>query len=220
MIYLILFFLEITILFLLSRTVSKNLFKFMSINLFSFIFSPGIILHELSHLLVATILLVPVGDLDFTPRKNGNSVRLGSVEIVKTDPIRRSLIGVAPVLIGLMVVVGIVYLFSSNIVFFQNKGIYILIIAILITAYLLFAISNTMFSSNRDMEGTAEILITLFIVFVATYTLGFRPPSLALNRVFAKELTGIIQSSAVFLLAPVSIDLFILGAIRLFSGKR
>jgi hypothetical protein len=220
MTYFVLFSLEIVILFLLSRSVSKNLFKFMSINFFSFIFAPGVILHELSHLLMATVLFVPVGDIDFTPRKNGNSVKLGSVEIVKTDPIRRSLIGFAPVLVGLMVTVGIAYLFSSNIVFLQSQGVYIFIAAILVATHLLFTISNTMFSSSRDMEGTAEILITLLIIFAVAYFLGFRLPLSILNAIFTKEFIGIIQKSTVFLIVPISIDLFILGAIRLFSGKR
>jgi hypothetical protein len=220
MTYFVLFFLEVAILFLLSRTVSKNLFRFMSMNFFSFIFSPGIILHELSHLLMATVLFVPVGDIDFTPKKNGNSVKLGSVEIAKTDPIRRSLIGFAPVLVGLIVVVGIVYLFSSNILFFQDQGIYVFVVAILAVVYLLFAISNTMFSSSRDMEGTAEILITLLIIFAAAYFLGFRFPLSVLDKIFTKEFVAIVRNSTIFLLAPIGVDLFVLGVIRLFSGKR
>jgi hypothetical protein len=220
MVYFILFFLEIVILFLLSRSVSKNLFKFMSINFFSFVFSPGIILHELSHLLMATVLFVSVGDLDFAPRRNGNGVRLGSLEITKTDPVRRSIIGFAPVLIGLTVVVSVVCLFSSNIIFFQNQGVYIFLIAILVAAYLLFVVSNTMFSSKRDMEGTAEILVTLLTIFTASYFLGFRLPLPILNKIFTKEFANIIQSSTFFLLAPISVDLFVLGTIRLFSGKR
>ncbi|MBF8250153.1 MAG: hypothetical protein HW400_754, partial [Candidatus Levybacteria bacterium] len=127
MIYFALLFVEIIILFLLSRLVNKTLSKFLSINLLSFIFLPGIIVHELSHLFVAMILFVPVGEMEFVPKKHGNSVKLGSVEIAKTDPIRRSLIGFAPVFAGLGFVVGAVYLFSINFLFFQNQNLAVFI---------------------------------------------------------------------------------------------
>ena len=216
MIYFVLLCAEIAILFLLSRAMSKNLSGFMSINLLSFVFLPGIIIHELSHLLAAAILFVPVGDMEFTPQKSDNGVKLGSIEIAKTDPIRRSLIGFAPVFVGLMLVVGSVYLFSSNLSFFQNKDLYIYVIVILILVYLLFAVSNTMFSSSRDMEGAVEILITLLIIFGAAYILGFRPSSAVFDKMPTKEFIGIIQKSTVFLLAPIIIDLLILGIIKIW----
>ncbi len=219
-IYFVLLFVEIVILFLLSRSMSKALSKFMSINFLSFIFLPGIIIHELSHLLIAAIMFVPVGDMEFTPKKNDNGVKLGSVEIGKTDPIRRSIIGFAPIFVGLMIVVGTVYLFSSNISFFQNKDPYIYITVILILIYLLFAVSNTMFASPRDMEGTVEILVTLLIIFAAAYILGFRPSLAYLDEALAKEIIGVIQGSTIFLLAPIIIDLFALGIIKLFNYSR
>ncbi len=113
MIFLVLLFIEIVILFLLSRLVSRTLSGFMSINLLSLIFLPGIIVHELSHFFIAVILFVPVGDIEFTPKKNDNGVKLGSIEIARTDPIRRSLIGFAPVFVGLALIVGVVYFFSD-----------------------------------------------------------------------------------------------------------
>ena len=200
--------------------MSKTLSRFMSINLMSFIFSPGIIVHELSHLFMAVILFVPVGDMEFTPKKSGNGVKLGSIEIAKTDPIRRSMIGFAPIFIGLAIVVGIVYLFGSNILFFQNLNLYVFIAVIFVLIYLLFAISNTMFSSKADMEGTLEILIAILIILGAAYILGFRPSAIALDKIFTKNFIEIIQKSTYFLLVPIVIDLFILGAIKLFTGSR
>ena len=200
--------------------MSKTLSRFMSIDLMSFIFSPGIIVHELSHLFMAVILFVPVGDMEFTPKKSGNGVKLGSIEIAKTDPIRRSMIGFAPIFIGLAIVVGIVYLFGSNILFFQNLNLYVFIAVIFVLIYLLFAISNTMFSSKADMEGTLEILIAILIILGAAYILGFRPSAIALDKIFTKNFIEIIQKSTYFLLVPIVIDLFILGAIKLFTGSR
>lgn len=220
MIYFLPFFAEIVILFLLSRFMSKTLSKFMSINLMSFIFLPGVIIHELSHLLIAVILFVPVGDMEFTPKKGEERLKLGSVEIAKTDPVRRSIIGFAPVFVGLMLVVGIVYLFTSNILFFKEKEIYVLLVSVLAIIYFLFVISNTMFSSKVDMEGTLEILITLVIIFLASYILGLRFSLTYLDKIFTKELIGMVQKSTIFLLVPIVIDLFILGTIRILTNSR
>lgn len=200
--------------------MSKTLSKFMSINFLSFLFLPGVIIHELSHLLVAVILFVPVGDMEFTPRKNESGVKLGSVQIAKTDPVRRSIIGFAPVCVGLMIVVGIVYLFSSNAVFLKDKNIYVILSVVLAITYILFAVSNTMFSSSKDMEGTVEILITLLLILGAIYILGFRPSLSFIDKIFTKEVLEVIKKSAIFLLAPIAIDLFILGTIRIFTHSR
>lgn len=219
MIYLVPLFIEIVLLFLLSQNVSKTLSRFMSINLMSFILAPGVIIHELSHLFVATILFVPVGDMEFSPKRSGDGIKLGSIAIAKTDPIRRTMIGFAPIFVGLVVVVGIIYLFSANLVFLQ-KNVYVYISAILLFIYSLFAISNTMFSSGKDMEGAIEVLITLLIVFVAAYLLGIRIPFSYLKMIFSKEVVGVIQKSIFFLLGPIAIDLFLLGIVRLVTGSR
>jgi hypothetical protein len=220
MIYFVLLLVEILVLFLLSKAVSKTLSRFVSINLLSFLFSPGVIVHELSHLFAATILFVPVGHMEFSPKKEGNGVKLGSIEIAKTDPIRRSLIGCAPFFVGFSLIVSMVYFFNSNISFLQKQNYYVFIAAILSLIYLLFAISNTMFSSKADMEGTLEILITIFIILGAASILGFRLPLAFSDKVFVGKTIEIVQRSAIFLLVPIVIDFSILGVIKLFSGSR
>lgn len=220
MIYLILLLVEIIVLFLLSRIMSKTLSGFMSINLMSVVFLPGIIIHELSHLFVAMMLFVPVGNMEFTPKRTGNAVKLGSVEIGKTDPIRRSIIGFAPVFTGLALVVSIVYFLSANLIFFQSQNVYLILLEVLAIVYLLFAIANTMFSSSKDMEGALEISIALSIVIIAVYILGFRPSLSLLRGIFTKEFVEVIQRAIIFLLMPIIIDLFILGVIKLITRSR
>lgn len=220
MIYLTCLFVEIYILFLLSRFISKVFSRFMSPGLLSFVFLPGVVIHELSHFLIATILFVPVGSMEFLPKKVGNGVKLGSVEIAKTDPIRRSIIGFAPVFVGFMFIVGLVYLFSAHFLFFQSEKPYVYACIILIMTYLLFTISNTMFSSKADMEGTVEIMIVLLLIFAGTYLLGFRFSLENLSKIFTEEFIGAIQKSAFFLLAPIIIDLSILGIIKMFQSSR
>lgn len=63
---------------------------------------PGVLLHELSHALAAWVLRVRVRHLSIGIRRKGagNKVALGSVDIARTDPIRGSLIGMAPLIAG------------------------------------------------------------------------------------------------------------------------
>ena len=212
-------FIEIVILFLLSRAMSRTLSEFLSMNIVAVIFLPGVIVHELSHLFMATVMFVPVGRMEFVPKKENNKLRLGSVEIAKTDPFRRAVIGFAPIFIGLAIIVGSVYLFSHNISFLQGKNYYIFIAVSLIFAYLLFAISNAMFSSSKDMEGTAEILIILVVISILAYMLGFRFHASYLDKILTKEIIGAIQGSVIFLLAPILIDITMLATIRVLKGK-
>jgi len=216
MVYLGILLAEIAILFLLSRSITKTLSKFMSINFLSLIFLPGVVVHELSHLFMAVVLFVPVGNMEFVPKKSEGGLKLGSVEIGKTDPVRRSLIGFAPFLIGFALIVFIVYLFTFNIEFFKDKGVYVFLGTIIGISYLLFAISNTMFSSKKDMEGTIEILATLLIISVVLYILGVRPSISFEENAFTKNIFEAVRISTIFMSAPIAIDLVILGLIRVF----
>lgn len=73
----------------------------ISIVLFSIIFLPGVFLHECSHYLVAHILGVGTGRFSLIPHPTGDGrIQLGSVETAKTDFVRDTLIGMAPLLVG------------------------------------------------------------------------------------------------------------------------
>ncbi|MDP2637977.1 MAG: hypothetical protein Q8P26_02870 [Candidatus Levybacteria bacterium] len=220
MLYLISLFVEIGILFFLSGKISKTLSRFISINLLSFIFLPGVIVHELAHLLMAVVLFVPVGDMEFSPKVIGGTLKLGSVQIGKTDPIRRAMIGFAPFFAGLMLIVGIVYFFTANILFFQDKGIYLFAGSIVVMGYFLFVISNTMFSSKKDMEGAIEILLALLIIFVAAYAIGFRVPMDFVSKIPTEKIFQVVEKSTIFILAPIVIDLVLLSVIRIFSKRQ
>lgn len=218
MIYLSLFFGEIVVLFFLSRAVSRALSRFLSTNLIFFILLPGVIIHELSHLFTAAILFVPTGGIELSPEKDDDGIRLGSVRIAKTDPIRRFVVGIAPVFVGIVIIVASVYFFSLNMAFFQKQNMYIFIAAVLILIYSLFAIGNTMFSSRADMKGAIELLTTILIVVVLGYFLGVRLPQYQFNKIVAENIFGAMQQVTLFLLVPIAIDLVILGAIRIAGG--
>jgi hypothetical protein len=71
---------------------------------------PGILLHELSHLVVARLVGLKVGAFSLGPRTyNQTSIELGSVTVSRADVFRESLVGLAPFLSGTAVLVLVGY---------------------------------------------------------------------------------------------------------------
>lgn len=159
------FFSELLILFFLSQSLTKALSAWfyhifrhhaIVIQLLSVLFLPGVILHELSHLLTASIFFVPTGEIEFLPEIRGDEVKMGSVAIASTDPFRRFLIGVAPLLGGLSILFLLFWYFSPNLTILSWQAALLL--------YAVFEISNTMFSSRKDMEGALGLLIFIGVI--------------------------------------------------------
>lgn len=223
MAFTVLFFTELLTLFLLSRSLSRALsFLFykitkkqkLTVYLMSFLFLPGTIIHELSHAFMATLLFVRIHRMEFVPKIDGNTVKLGSVSIEKSNIIKSLLIGMAPFIFGSTILMGIFYA-SAHFRLFEN---YFFIILML---YLSFAIGNTMFSSKKDMEGAIEILVTLCVITLILYLVGFRIPAIDLDTFLqAPLITTTFQKGSFFLLVPIALDLVILLLIRLVAGKR
>lgn len=68
---------------------------------FSLIFFPGILVHELSHYVTAKLLKVRTGKISLIPEPVGRGrIRLGYVETATSDPLRDTLIGMAPLIAG------------------------------------------------------------------------------------------------------------------------
>lgn len=220
MIYSVLLVVEIITLFFLSRSINKALSRHLPVGAMFFALLPGIVVHELSHVVAATLLFVPVGHMELMPKKDGNEIRLGRVMIAKTDPLRRFAIGASPILAGIIAVIGSIYAFNICIPFFQKQNITIFIAAVLLLAYLLFAIGNTMFSSGADMKGAAELLAIVAVVVVVGYLLGVSLPLSFFNKMFTKEVVRAIQQVALFLPAPIAIDLIALSILKAFGKVR
>ena len=160
--YILLLVFELIVLWFITRRLTQNLYvalfllirsRPIAIAIISFFFFPGTIIHELSHLFTAEILGVHTSGLTLTPEGlEESNVRTGSVLIAKTDPIRRAVIGVAPVFVGLGALFTISYLLPQFAFSYWVLG---------IGYWVLFAVSNTMFSSPEDMEGFPAVAITL-----------------------------------------------------------
>jgi len=73
--------------------------------IFALIFLPGVFLHELSHFLIAKVLLVETGRFSIIPRAQPNGrLRLGYVETASGGFIKDALIGAAPLVTGCLFV--------------------------------------------------------------------------------------------------------------------
>jgi hypothetical protein len=142
---------------------------------------PGVVVHELSHWLMASLLGVRVRRFTIGPVRKGRSrrVSLGSIRVGKVDPVRASLIGLAPLLGGSAVILLIGhYVFGvgdlTEAVLAEGvDGIlggldYLIHVADFgLWLYLVFAVSNAMLPSVSDMATVRPVLIFLAIVAAA-----------------------------------------------------
>jgi hypothetical protein len=148
------------VLFLITRN------KPLTIALFSLLFFPGVFLHELSHFITAKILGVRTGKFSLIPRSlDTGHLLLGYVEVERTDILRDSLIGLAPVVAGTLFVAfaGITRLRLDalwHVLSNEQVGLFWLGLGLLPTVpdfylwfYLTFAVSSTMLPSESDRHA-------------------------------------------------------------------
>jgi hypothetical protein len=177
MLILLVLLLELLALFIFSKHIGLQISRFLS-NLtnhhkisglmLALIFLPGTILHELSHYLMAVILRVRAVNFTLLPKIGQDNIVLGSVGIVHSDPLRRFLIGIAPIILGVAILFfSISYLINSSLSFASIYG--------LLIYYAIFTISNTMFSSKADLEGAGKLLFVVGLIILGIYLLGFKP---------------------------------------------
>jgi len=143
---------------------------------------PGVLVHELSHAITAKLLRVRVRHLRIGIRRKGksNQVALGSVDIAQTDPVRASLIGLAPLLVGctaiLLIsdrVLGVHMLATfSPTSFWQEIKSMISVPDVGIWAYFVFALGNAMLPSSSDRQAWGPALILIVFVGALAYFSG------------------------------------------------
>lgn len=225
LLFLGLFIGELFLLSLLSKSLNNSLFKFFywltkskgsTVNIFAILFLPGTIIHELSHMLVAGILFVPVGEIDVVPQVTENGVRLGSAQIGETDLLRRTIVGVAPAIVGLFIIMSILFL--------TREGMFVLdrwweVVGVV---YVIFQIANTMFSSKKDLEGAAiflgTILTLLFLAIIALYFFNYLTNVWNfLNSMNLSRAIAFLQKVETFLLIPLGINLTCVTLAKIFS---
>lgn len=158
--------------------------------LYAVVLLPGVLLHEISHWLMANLLGVRTGALSLVPRRRADgSVQLGYVEYYKgrtLDPLRESAIGAAPLLTGTAVILLIalrIFSVTSLGTAVRSGDLDTLYLAlselfqtnyILLWVYLLFAIGNGMLPSASDRKAWPAFLLVIGIVALVLYLLDLQ----------------------------------------------
>jgi hypothetical protein len=152
--------------------------------LYAIVLLPGVILHELSHALVAKLVGVKIGRINILPQRSDRRIQLGFVPIEDTDFLRASLIGAAPLVVGSSAVVAIGYLIfgTPEIIAALRSGDWLIGLQELATVaqapdvwlwgYLVFAIANAMLPSRSDIHAWPTLAFVVALVAGAVVFLG------------------------------------------------
>lgn len=217
--YAALFILLVLCLFFLSRVLTAEIYSFfyklsrhegLSTHILALIFFPGVFIHEMSHFIAAKILLVQTGSINLLPRRDGNYVRLGSVAVSESNFVKEFVIGVAPLLSGMTIIIFLVYFLLQDLSSLNFIKIAISLIGI-------FVISNTMYASRKDFQSALPFLVTLIVLVLVLAILGVRIPSVDLEFISDFDLTRIFHMGSLYLGIPILIDLVIIVVLRIFN---
>lgn len=156
--------------------------------LYALLLFPGVLLHEVSHWVMAKVLGVRTGSFSVIPRiKEDGTLQLGYVTYYKgtrLGSLRESLIGGAPLLVGTIVI-----LLIGHFVFgvtnlpnaIQHTSLEEMSVALgdvlgandfLVWLYLIFAISNAMLPSRSDRQAWPAFLFTMGGLAIVLLLLG------------------------------------------------
>jgi len=178
-----------------------------TIAFFSIIFLPGVLLHEFSHYLMAVILGVQTAHFSLVPEMLPDGrLQLGYVETSKTDIVRDSFIGAAPLFIGGLFVA---YLALTRLHLLPlwdvlrngQFGLFWLGVTLLpqikdfpLWFYLVFTVSSTMLPSQSDRHAWLPLGLAVIVLIAAAILAGVGPWML---QNVAPGLNGFLSSAAV-----------------------
>ncbi len=196
---------------------------------------PGILIHELSHWLAATLLGVRTGKITLWPSKRrGNQMRLGSVRVARTDPLRASLIGLAPLISGSLSILiighlilglgdlGEVLLNGEWEPFWESLVSHLRAPDFWLWLYLIFAVSNAMLPSETDREPWRPVLLFMGLVALFVYLTGWvRQDFGEISRIVPEvvataTLTGLSYLAYAFSLT-IAVDAIFIAAIAILE---
>lgn len=158
----------------------------LALVLYSVLMLPGVLLHEGSHWVVATLLGVRTGRFSIIPaRMPDGALRLGYVETEPVDFVREAVIGAAPLLFGAAAIVTVGYSrlgvgpVGAALAQGDLLGMARALRAMVdlpdfwLWLYLIFTISNAMLPSASDRRGWWRLLAVLGVVIAGLFYLGF-----------------------------------------------
>mgnify|MGYP001819748777 CR=1 FL=1 len=177
---------------------------------------PGIFLHELSHALAAVLLGVRVGRISIRPKLAGQRVQLGFVPVERTDAVRASLIGLAPLLAGsaAILLIGFWVFGLGTLDVALTTGDWANLAPGLLSAlgasdawlwaYVIFAVGNTMLPSRADRQAWTPVIIFLLLIGVLVWAAGLGP---ALVEGLADPVTTALRWLATMCALTIAVDL-------------
>lgn len=166
----IVFLLLVIGIYFFSRKAMNEVFYFLmrifknyhlALAIITLILLPGTLVHELSHFIMALVLLLPVKSMSLFPVFEANEIKLGEVRFEKRDALRSGIVGIAPFVVGIFLLTAIFYFRI-----FPGQD----LILNFLMAYLIFSISSNMFSSRQDLKD-AIFIIPLIVVGMAIFYL-------------------------------------------------
>jgi hypothetical protein len=164
----------------------------LTMGIFSMIFLPGVFLHELSHFVLAKILRVRTGKFSIFPQSLPDGrLQLGYVETARSDVVRDSLIGAAPLIVGTLFVAYVaIYHLQMRVLWdvLRNGQLDLFWLGVralprvqdfYLWFYLAFAVSSTMMPSESDRHAWLEMIISIGVLFGIVLLVGAGPWMLA-----------------------------------------
>jgi len=145
--------------------------KHQSLIIWSLIFLPGTLIHEVSHFLVAALTGARTGKIEIFPEylenEKSTHVALGSVQTQKLNPLQGFLVGIAPFISGLALLIWLASLLQAG---FAAPNYWLL----LLEGYLFFTIANSFFPSWPDIRQTLPFVIISLVAALLAWYLGFQ----------------------------------------------
>jgi hypothetical protein len=191
-----------------------------------FLLLPGIVLHELSHAVVAWLLGLKVGKFALGPKMRGRYVELGSVQVSSGGAIRDSLVGLAPFLAGTAVLLLVGYNVFDVAMLGRAwnaagwPGVLNAMDSIWRVpdfwpwTYAIFAASNAMMPSPADRQPWLAAGLYVALALICAYFLGGLP---ALAHVLAPKVNGALQLLTLAFMFTLVLDL--LAAVILWAAE-
>ena len=174
---------------------------------YAIFFLPGTVVHEFAHWIMAKMLGVKTAGLHVLPRlEKKGEIRLGSVNVRGGGLAAHTLIGLAPMLLGGMVTLGLSYYLVdvpalTEAIRSEQVG-RVLDVALqtfsrpdaLIWLYLLFTISGSMFLSASDRAPVQQMALYLIAILLPLYIFGLLPALPETWTAFIGEMFAVFAS--------------------------
>ena len=141
---------------------------------------PGVVLHELAHLVLAMLLRVRVVRADLFRFRRPGDARQGEVIVQRVDALRMSIIGAGPLLVGVPVALLLLRWLQLPPLSFTTDALTAILPLLgepwsLVRLYLLWAVANTMFPSAADRAGWWTVGLVAAALVVMGLLTGYRP---------------------------------------------